>query len=270
MKFLLALVTILSLTSCSNKIEFNKFNVNSEIKNGILQISIDSDLPSYSEFIVLVDRTYNVIGDAVFLPITYFIGEFTLEELQNKIIPINNENWGIHLTKYKKSISKGYIVGSFVNKISDSIRLQIILKPNQSNQSFGKNNENLEGNQIKINGSHFFSKIISIQYPIDFDNNYVQELSRKMQKFDYVWNDDIGEMKGKIFLTFENRRMKLTTKWSSGFISVQNVIMRIIGNEIRFYVSDSNNEYFIINRNNEMLWYDDFGLFESYQLIRND
>jgi len=283
MKRLIILVCLSFLFfSCTTKITCNKFEVNTELQNCELLVSIDSDLPNFTDIFVSVSRSYSTKGDFNKYPIDYFNDNSNLKKWKKtQKIFLNNSKWQDDFLKRRIDMINLGDSDFEVNDISDNIRINVTVYAKQSNSAFGEKNINLEGSKVKSGNINVVREVVEIIYPIEISKGYKSvkkvkqlEISKgyesvkniKVKHLNGKWKDNSGSMKGVIHVYDANGIIHVDTRWSDGSTSRQTASVKTIKTEKRYYVSDSaDNEYFIIGRSNEMRWFDSYGLFEVYQ-----
>ena len=280
-RFIVLLCLILVSVSCSKKTTCDKFIVNTELQNNELLVSIDSDLPNFTNIIVSVSRSYTTNIGLNKYPIDYFSDRSNLKKWKKtQNIFLDNTKWQDDFLKHRKIlISSGNPITKVID-ISDFIRVVVTVHAKQSNPAFGEKNINLVGNEVQDGNIRIVRKAVVFVYPIEISKSYKNVTNKKIDqlksyksfknnKIDQLngkWIDNSGSMRGMIHVFNTNGIIHIDTRWGDGSTSRQTASMRTIKSEKRYYVSDSvDNEYFIIGRSNEMRWFDSYGLFEVYQ-----
>ncbi|NQV19312.1 MAG: hypothetical protein HQ534_12320 [Armatimonadetes bacterium] len=263
-KLMLLLCLIFICISCLKKITCDKFNLHTSLQDNTLYISIESDLPDYTNIIVSISRSYWQKGETdEYSSIKYFTEKSNLKKWKNtKKILLDNTRWKAKLKiREDRMVGKGDLEYQ-VSKINDNISVDVTVIEKQSNSAFGKNNKNLIGNEVKTENIHVVRKRKEIIYPLSINEKLTSNIKKKEKKLDGKWIDNKGSP-NIIHVYEKNGIIHVNTHWSSGSIYKQTAFIKTINNEKRYYVSDSSmNEYFIFGKSNEMRWYDDFGLFE--------
>ena len=241
MKKLILLISLILLSiSCSKKITCDKFIVNTELQNDKLLLSIDSDLPYFTDIIVSVSRSYWEKGK----PNEYSL-EYSLEELNKntykkatlaiwknpQIILFDKNNWIAKLKSNQKSMN----YHNSLNNISDSITVKVEILMKQSNPKFGENNINLIGDEASNNNT--IQKVISIHYPLSnkkellFSDSYkiiFYSIPKDTSK-DYISLTGRVNPKYSLFINNEKEKLKDTTDkfYYSSFLKEGNNIISI-------------------------------------------
>ena len=258
----------------SEKITCDKFNINTNLSNNILSLSIDSDLPDFTDVTVSVSRSYWRKGNTDEYSVDYFKEKSKLQKWKNnQKILVNNSIWETKLEAHQSKMSKlGSDFQFTVDKVSNDINISVIVPIKQSNSAFGKRNVNLTGKEVIHKNINVIHKDVQLKYPIS--GYTIQEKPKinttikqtNLIKLDGKWIDNTGAMKGIIHVYVKNGIIQVDTHCSDGSIYSQTAIIKTINNIKRYYVSDSaENEYFIFGESNEMRWFDNYGLFEVYK-----
>ena len=282
-RFIVLLCLILISASCSKKPICNKFIVNAELHNNVLRLSIDSDLPNFTDISITVSRSFSTKGDFNKYPIDYFDDSSNLKKWKKtQNIFLDNSKWQDDFLIHRKTMINFGNSNYEVNDISNNIRVVTTVHAKQSNYVFGEKNINLEGSEVKKGNINVVRKVVEIVYPIEISKSYKSNAkkkakqviskgyksnaNKKVKQLNGKWIDNSGAMNGVIHVYNKNGIIHVDTRWSDGSTSRQTATVKTIKTEKRYYVSDSaDNEYFFFGKSNEMRWYDSFGLFEVYQ-----
>jgi len=267
MKKLMILICLIFISiSCSKKITCDKFNMHTSLKDNTMSISIESDLPDFTDILVTISRLYWKKGETDEYPIDYFSKKLNLKKWKKtKNILLDNTKWKAKLKECEDTMISMGELDFQTSRISDSISVNATVHVRQSNSAFGENNINLVGKEVKIRNIRFVRKKKDYYYPLSINEKLTNNIKKKEKKLDGKWIDNKGTP-NIIHVYEKNGIIHVNTHWSSGGIYKQTAIIKIINNEKRYYVSDSSmNEYFIFGKSNEMRWCDDFGLFEVYE-----
>lgn len=250
----------------NNKIICDKFILNANLKEGNLSLAIDSDLPKFTDIIVSISRSYWKQGNEDEYSIDYFKEKSSIQQwIQKRNINIMNSDWNEKLISHKKQMSEyGTDFQFTVDKVSNDIKISVIVPIKQTDPSFGEKNVNLSGKEVTHTNINVIHKDVLLEYPI---SGYTTKRKPKINQSNHTkligkWIDNSGSP-NTIHVYEENGIIHVDTHWSSGNIYKQTATIKNINNEKRYYVSDSSeNEYFIFGKSNEMRWFDNYGLFE--------
>jgi len=253
----------------NDKIVCDKFNFNSNLIDDQLTLSIDSDLPEFTDIIVSVSRSYWQQGNDDEYSIDYFKEKSNIQQWkQKRNINLLNSDWSEKLISHQNKMSEYGVDFQFkVDKVSNDINISAIVPIKQSNQIFGIRNENLVGKEVLQTNINVIQKDVLIDYPIT--GYIIKEKSKIMQSSNTIligiWIDN-SSSQSTIHVYEENGIIHVDTHGSSGYIYKQTATIKNINNEKRYYLSNSSeDEYFIFGKSNEMRWFDNFGLFEVYK-----
>ncbi len=150
----------------SEKIICDKFYLNVDLKDNILSLSIDSDLPDFTSIIVSISRSYWAEEDTDEYPIDYFYEKSNLKKWKNtQSVVLNNSQWKTKLKERQDTMIKIGELDYKVNKISDNISVDVTVHARQPNSAFGKRNINLTGKEVTIENIHFVRKEKEFFFP---------------------------------------------------------------------------------------------------------
>jgi len=239
--------------------------LHTSLKDNTISISIDSDLPDFTNIIISISRSYWKKGETDEYPINYFSEKSNLKKWKKtKNIMLDKTKWKAKLKEREDTMISMGELDFQISRISDSISVHATVHVRQSNSAFGENNINLVGKEVKIRNIHFVRKEKDFFYPLSINEKPKSNITKKEKKLDGKWIDK--SLNGIIHVYEKNGIIYVDTHWNRGGITRQTATIKIINYEKRYYVSDSSmNEYFIFGKSNEMRWYDDFGLFEVYK-----
>ncbi|MCK4663872.1 MAG: hypothetical protein KAT68_13470 [Bacteroidales bacterium] len=148
------------------KIICDKFNLKADLKNNILSLNIDSDLPDFASIIVSISRSYWEENKTDEYPIDYFYEKSNLKKWRNtQNIVLNNSQWKIKLKERKEIMKKIGELNFKISKISDNISIDVTVHANQPNSKFGDRNINLTGKEVIKENINFIRKEIDLFFP---------------------------------------------------------------------------------------------------------
>lgn len=253
----------------NDEIVCDKFNFDSNLIDNQLTLSIDSDLPEFTDIIVSVSRSYWQQGNDDEYSIDYFKEKSTIQQWkQKRNINLLNSDWSEKLISHQNKMSEYGVDFQFkVDNVSNDINISAIVPIKQSNQIFGIRNENLVGKEVLQTNINVIQNVVLIDYPIT--GYIIKEKSKILQSSNTIligiWIDN-SSSQSTIHVYEENGIIHVDTHGSSGYIYKQTATIKNINNEKRYYLSNSSeDEYFIFGKSNEMRWFDNFGLFEVYK-----
>lgn len=152
-RIMLASAVIIALfSSCNNEIVCNKFDVSYELQDNTLIVSLDTDLPEFTELMVSVSRNYTEVGIDSIYSMDYYNEKMTVKSiLQSLEIDIKDEIWIANSEKHRKEMD-AMNLGYEIEKIDDNISINLVVPVNQLNTAFGDNNKNLVGGKVNETG----------------------------------------------------------------------------------------------------------------------
>ncbi len=149
------------------KILCEKYEVIQTIEGEILKLSLDTDLPDYTDIMVSVSRSYKEKGDAesTYL-IDYFQEKSTVKKWRTQQeIFISDKVFGNKLQEKMNLMSKLGMPFQ-TSTTSKQIEVSFVVPVNQSNPIFGKRNENLQSSLISPSGLRTIEKEKIINKPL--------------------------------------------------------------------------------------------------------
>ena len=179
-KLMLLLFLVFLSISCSKKITCDKFTLHTSLKDNTLYISIESDLPDFTNIILSISRSYLKEGETEKYPINYFSEKSNLKKwkkIQN--ILLDNTKWKTKLKERKDTMISMGELDFQVSRISDSISVDATVHVRQSYSAFGKNNINLVGKEVKIENIHVVRKKKEIIYPLSINEKLKNNIKQK-------------------------------------------------------------------------------------------
>jgi len=149
------------------KILCEKYEVIQTIEGEILKLSLDTDLPDYTDIMVSVSRSYKEKGDteSTYL-IDYFQEKSTVKKWRSQQeISISDKVFRNKLQE-KMNIMSQLGMPFQTSTTSKQIEVSFVVPVNQSNPIFGKRNENLQSNLISPSGLRTIIKEKIINKPL--------------------------------------------------------------------------------------------------------
>lgn len=206
-KAIIILVSVVFMYSCStdkankkpnnevaptlkNQIVCDTFEITTDMTEKGLSLSLNTDLPDFSEIMVSVSRSYFEKGNDSPFSLEYFSEKSTVGQWRvSKNITLNNATWKSELEDKQKEMAK-LNLGFEVDKISEQIDVRMVLPVRQKNPIFGEDNQNLIGKAVKMSGS---LKISESEKHIDFSLSIsapVEASSAKKISVGYLSEED--------------------------------------------------------------------------------
>ena len=137
------------------------------IEGDTLKISLDTDLPDYTDLMVSVSRSYKEKGDTESsYSIDYFQEKSTVKKWRSQQeLSISDK---VFINKLQKQMNMMSQLGMpfKTSTISKKIEVSFVVPVNQSNPIFGKRNENLQSNLISPSGYRTIRKEKIINKPL--------------------------------------------------------------------------------------------------------
>lgn len=149
------------------KILCEKYKVIQTIEGEILKLSLDTDLPDYTDIMVSVSRSYKEKGDteSTYL-IDYLQEKSTVKKWRSQQeISISDKVFRNKLQE-KMNIMSQLGMPFQTSTTSKQIEVSFVVPVNQSNPIFGKRNENLQSNLISPSGLRTIIKEKIINKPL--------------------------------------------------------------------------------------------------------
>jgi hypothetical protein len=149
------------------KIYCEKFEMIQTIEGDTLKLSLDTDLPDFTDVMVSVSRSYKEKGDSESTySIDYFHEKSTVKKWQSPQEINISDN--VFKNKLQEEMDRMSNVGMpfQTSTISDEIEVSIVVPVNQSNPIFGKRNENLHSALINPSGLRTIKKEMIIGKPL--------------------------------------------------------------------------------------------------------
>ncbi len=137
------------------------------IEGDTLKLSLDTDLPDYTDLMVSVSRSYKEKGDTESsYSIDYFQEKSTVKKWRSQQeLSISDK---VFINKLQKQMNMMSQLGMpfKTSTISKKIEVSFVVPVNQSNPIFGKRNENLQSNLISPSGYRTIRKEKIINKPL--------------------------------------------------------------------------------------------------------
>lgn len=149
------------------KILCEKYEVIQTIDGDTLKLSLDTDLPDYTDLMVSVSRSYKEKGDTESTySIDYFQEKSTVKKWRSQQeLSISDK---VFINKLQEQMNMMSQLGMpfKTSTISKKIEVSFVVPVNQSNPIFGKRNENLQSNLISPSGFRTIRKEKIINKPL--------------------------------------------------------------------------------------------------------
>jgi len=131
------------------QIECDKFDLNAEIQGSTLHLSVDTDLPGFTNVTVTVSRSYYTADSSEAYSMEYFSERSTIDQWRSeRKIFLDDEKWKDDFREHQARLSRAG-VGSDIQSISDFINVRMVVPIRQSDPRFGNRNENLMGSAVR-------------------------------------------------------------------------------------------------------------------------
>lgn len=149
------------------KITCEKFEAVQSIEGEILKLSLDTDLPDYTNIMVSVSRSYKEKGDTESTySIDYFQEKSNVKKWRSQQeISISDKVFRHNLQEKMNEMSQLGMPFQ-TSTISKQIEVSFVVPVNQSNPIFGNRNENLQSALVSPSGLRTISKEEMINKPL--------------------------------------------------------------------------------------------------------
>lgn len=149
------------------KIHCEKFELIQTIEGDILKLSLNTDLPDFTDIMVSVSRSYKEKGDSESTySIDYLSEKSTVKKWRSQQeISISDKIFKNNLQEKMDEMSKLGMPFQ-TSTISKQIEVSFVVPVNQSNPIFGKRNENLQSSLTSPSGLRTISKEKIINKPL--------------------------------------------------------------------------------------------------------
>ena len=142
------------------------FEVKADLADGMLRVSLHSDLPEYAEIAVTVSRSYYEVQKSERYSHDYFSESSTVGQWKEpRSIRIDDSKWKESLREFQVELSRigaGFDISSFGN----SIDVVMVVHSNQEDPRFGEGNKNLAGKTVATNGTRVIKNEVKIDSPL--------------------------------------------------------------------------------------------------------
>ncbi len=151
------------------KITCDTFEILTDLKGALLNVSVKTDLPPETQIIIAIERIYHEKDNDKSQGVEYFNEKSTVGTYElPQSIPVDNEVW---FDKLKAHIQHMTLMnkGGYYDSIDNQILVRITVPTSQESPQFGKKNENLVGLEViedKYNDK-YIQKEITLVYPLD-------------------------------------------------------------------------------------------------------
>lgn len=284
-RFIVLTLLVVILSSCKSK-DTNK-DVNTEIKenqkgteiicdrfeiltnlnDNKLSLHVDTDLINSTDIIVIVSRSYYRKGIEEAYAINYYKEKSRISKWKSEQeILLENFEWINELNELSINEPKFEI-----EVISDSIEVYIVVPINQTNPEFGKFNKNLSGDAVTHHGITTISNEKKLSFPIseyktkehtlNKDENHYLEHTGK-------WHFNHNGISGYVEVFIDNGKIRVIDHYDAGFIYNNTASIKLVNREKRYYIDDNpENEYFIFTSSGKMKWFDNNGLYDTFDKL---
>ena len=131
-----------------------------------LSISLDTDLPDYTDLVVSVSRNYRSTKDTEAYSQEYLSEISTVGKWRGvHAVPIDDEEWKGEIESLRQlfaSVGEGFAVDS----VSNDVDIRLVVPVNQKHPSFGEMNEYLSGKMVNRGGLRIVEFETSISRPL--------------------------------------------------------------------------------------------------------
>ena len=150
----------------SEKIKCDVFDVELDLQNDELVISLDTDCPDYAEIMVSVYRIFYEIGNVSEYSRNYFEEKSTVGNWrEQRRISVAHAKWLADLEAHRREMNR--LGNRFtVDRISDDIEIRFVVPINQEDERFGHRNSNLVGKAVNTTGLRVVEGEVSVNYPL--------------------------------------------------------------------------------------------------------
>jgi hypothetical protein len=133
-----------------NGIVADRFEVRQALKDDILTVSLDTDLPDETKLMVDVSRRYWQAGDT-----TAYVNEYFEESgavsgwRAPRQIVLDEDRWRAALSEKQRILAQGgdpFDIG----RVEDSVIVSFVVPVNQSDPRFGDRNQHLSGSAVSV------------------------------------------------------------------------------------------------------------------------
>ena len=142
------------------------FEIGAELADGMLHVSLHTDLPEYAEIAVTVSRSYYEGQKSERYSHDYFSESSTVGQWrETRSIRIDDDKWKGSLRDFqveRSGIGAGFDVSSFGN----SIDVAMVVHANQDDPRFGERNKNLVGKAVASDGLRVIRNEAKIDSPL--------------------------------------------------------------------------------------------------------
>ena len=140
------------LAGCA-RVTCDRFNVQADLQEGTLTVCIDTDLPDDTDVEVSVSRLVHAKSEAGPCAIHYLSDKGKLSEWRSpRTVSLDHAEWWRELEERQRT--GGESGEPFeVSRIEPTIRLEVLVPVNQSDERFGDGNFNLRGEAVQLEGN---------------------------------------------------------------------------------------------------------------------
>jgi hypothetical protein len=158
-------IVLTVLSSCSQEIVCDKFDLSYDFQDQVLLVSLDTDLPDFTEVGISVSRDYTEVATESTTNATYsldyFSAQIKLSSLSQPLeIDVSDAVWFEKSEAHQKemeALDKEYGTGDDpatrfayeVETIAEVITIRAVVHTNQPSMKFGEKNKNLIGQKVE-------------------------------------------------------------------------------------------------------------------------
>jgi hypothetical protein len=149
-------------------IKSDRFVIVQSLRGDTLTVSLDTDLPDFTEVMVSVSRSYFEKNSTDELARTYFEEKSTVGGWrQPRQIKISHDTFKTKLQEQQRKTAEVGIGGE-LERIEADVVIHFTVPMFQSNAAFGNRNSNLTGSAMTTSGNgRIVTSEVSVRYPLD-------------------------------------------------------------------------------------------------------
>jgi hypothetical protein len=135
------------------KVVCDRFKILHQVSGSVLKLSLDTDLPDFTQVMVSVSRSYLKTGSTDEYPVNYFEEKGTVGTWRTpREIRLDNAAWRASLRERQQVAARAGIAFD-VQNIETNIEVSATVPVHQLHPVFGVGNRNLEGKAVSKSGS---------------------------------------------------------------------------------------------------------------------
>lgn len=156
-----------STSATTTQIVCDKFTIVHSLKGDTLSVSVDTDLPDFTEVMVSVSRSFFDKKDPEEYVRNYFEEKSTVGQWrQARTIRVSHDAYRKNLEEHKRKTDE-LGIGGELDRIAPEIDVRFTVHLFQPNPAFGKRNANLTGKATTLTGSDRIVRSESkVSYPL--------------------------------------------------------------------------------------------------------